>query len=184
MNENDQKTANSETTTEKIIHLPSEFATFVKDAGVRAFDALATKLAPDPDSAESPSRLQRLSANWKALSDEEKTEFFAQMVAAASVLGVAGPIVARAANATRKRLASRRKQAAARRAAKKSASSKTPASPATKAITASSSPASSVRRLITDLKKKKVKKDKKAKKEKKSKDKKDKKDKKKAKNKK
>lgn len=77
---------------EKAAELPGEFAGFVKEIGLRAFNALAQSLAPLKIDDDTP-RLHRLAATWNSMDAEEKAEFFSQIIAAGALLSAAAPAI-------------------------------------------------------------------------------------------
>ena len=83
--------------------IPNEFSDFVKEAGIRAFDALAAKLAPSKKvDDEDQTRMQKLAAHWNTLEASEKSEFFAQVIAAAAMISAAAPALKTLATTSRK----------------------------------------------------------------------------------
>jgi len=71
---------------------PNEFTTFVRDAGIRAFDQLAGRFGSDPN-AESKTSIQKLGNLWKAMEQPDKERFFEQLITAAQALAVTAPVV-------------------------------------------------------------------------------------------
>ena len=57
--------------------IPNEFAAFVRDTGIRAFD----RVAGEAKKLDKP--LQSVLKSWKKLSDDEKHELFDKLIASA-----------------------------------------------------------------------------------------------------
>lgn len=71
---------------------PNEFTTFVRDAGIRAFDQLAGRFGSDPNS-ESKTSIQKLGNLWKGMEEPDKERFFEQLITAAQALAVTAPVM-------------------------------------------------------------------------------------------
>lgn len=69
---------------------PNEFTTFVRDAGIRAFDQLAGRFGSDP-TLESKTSIQKLGNLWKGMEPPDKERFFEQLITAAQALAVTAP---------------------------------------------------------------------------------------------
>lgn len=91
-----------------VAELPTEFAAFVREAGVRAFDALASRLAAADFDEKKQNRMQRLAVNWNSMTTDEKNAFFGQVIAAAAMISAAAPAIKRAAGATKDKVQARK----------------------------------------------------------------------------
>lgn len=151
-----------ESTLEKIEHVPSEFADFVREAGIRAFDALAKRLLSKQSGA--PTRLQALADTWSGLDHDEKRDFFGQVIAAASIIGAAAPMLTQMTKSAAKPSAKRK--AASKKPASGSKSSASTGSKASKEASSKDSKGKKEKKEKKDKKEKKGKKEKKEKKEK------------------
>ncbi|HEX9982412.1 MAG TPA: hypothetical protein VGF69_04035 [Thermoanaerobaculia bacterium] len=65
--------------------VPSEFAVFVRDAGVRAFDRLASQ------SKELEAALRPIAKSWSRLTSQQKDALFDQLVALAQLAEMPAP---------------------------------------------------------------------------------------------
>jgi outer membrane biosynthesis protein TonB len=151
-------------TLEKIEHVPSEFADFVREAGIRAFDALANRLLSKQ--TESPTRLQALADTWTGLDHDEKRDFFGQVIAAASILGAAAPMLTQMAT---KRKQSPKKKPAAKKSARATSKTESAATSRSPKAAKEASPSPQEDKPKKEKKERKEKKDRKSKKEKKDK---------------
>ncbi len=91
--------------------MPSEFAHFLRDIGIRAFDHVASRLEQEirPDEG----MVRRLARQWNTLLPAEKERFFGYVVSAAELAVAAAPALSVGlAKAARVRRATRPKKAA------------------------------------------------------------------------
>lgn len=77
---------------QKTDSVPNEFTTFIRDAGIRAFDQLAGRFGSEGD-AESKTSVQKLGNLWKGMEKPEKERFFEQLITAAQALALTAPVV-------------------------------------------------------------------------------------------
>ncbi len=70
--------------------VPNEFLLFVRDVGVRAFDALAARIASSSDARETP--FQKMGGYWLGLEAPQKSYFFDQLIIAAQMAAATAPL--------------------------------------------------------------------------------------------
>jgi hypothetical protein len=92
--------------------IPSEFAHFLRDIGIRAFDHVASRLEQEIRPEEG--MVRKLARQWNTLPPAEKERFFGYVVTAAELAVAAAPVLSVGlATAAKVRRATRPKKAAA-----------------------------------------------------------------------
>jgi hypothetical protein len=91
--------------------MPSEFAHFLRDIGIRAFDHVASRL--EKESRPDEGMVRKLARQWNTLPPAEKERFFGYVVSAAELAAVAAApaLSVGLATAAKVRRATRRKSA-------------------------------------------------------------------------
>lgn len=90
--------------------MPSEFAHFLRDIGIRAFDHVASRL--EQESRPDEGMVRKLARQWNTLPPAEKERFFGYVVSAAELAVAAAPALSVGlATAARVRRATRPKSA-------------------------------------------------------------------------
>jgi ElaB/YqjD/DUF883 family membrane-anchored ribosome-binding protein len=97
--------------------MPTEFAQFLQDLGIRSFDHLSERLTKKETST--PRGIHGLAARWTSLSRAEKEKFFKLVISAGEAIIAAAPAVVAGAAAMRKSKSTRAKAADAMDQAKK-----------------------------------------------------------------
>jgi hypothetical protein len=91
--------------------MPSEFAHFLRDIGIRAFDHVASRL--EQESRPDEGMVRKLARQWNTLPAAEKERFFGYVVSAAELAVAAAPALSIGlATAAKVRRATHRKSAA------------------------------------------------------------------------
>ena len=100
-----------------------EFASFIRDMGVRALDNVADRISKKKNDEKERKPIRKIADHWKRLSAEEKREFFEKVIKAAEVVAAVAPV---AVAAIKSKKAKAKKQSAAKKTtpAKKSPSKK------------------------------------------------------------
>jgi len=92
--------------------MPSEFAHFLRDLGIRAFDRVASRL--EQESRPDEGMVRKLARQWSTLPPAEKERFFGYVVSAAELAVAAAPALSVGlATAAKVRRATRPKNATA-----------------------------------------------------------------------
>ena len=89
--------------------MPTEFAAFLQDLGIRSFDHLSERLTKKEPST--PRGIHGLAARWTALSRADKEKFFKLVISTGEAIIAAAPAVMAGAAAMRKSKSTRAKAA-------------------------------------------------------------------------